>query len=381
MVKTTTESSNYQNIEGMKVLIVEDNTVNLSILTNLLNEIGLNISIAPDGEIALKLISELKPDLVLLDIMLPKKDGYEVCLIMKTNEATKNIPVIFITSKADSEDILRGFSMGGVDYITKPFNPKETLVRVQTQLKLQAVTKQLIEKTEKLRESNKELEDFCSVASHDLKEPLRKVSIFGDRLSKECSDSLNEKGKSYLANIQDATDRMGQFIDDLLEFSKVTFAAKEFKPVDLNIIIKKVLGNLEAQIEQVNGVIKVQSLPTVKANPLQLSQLFLNLISNSLKFRKKEVSPIINIQSMPTGDETVKIIVQDNGIGIDSKSLERIFNPFERLNPNSAYEGSGMGLAICKRIVDRYKGTITVESELDHGTQFNIVWPQPKTGL
>ena len=192
---------------------------------------------------------------------------------------------------------------------------------------------------------------------------------------------MNEKGKSYLANIQDATDRMGQFIDDLLEFSKVTFAAKEFKPVDLNIIIKKVLGNLEAQIEQVNGVIKVQSLPTVKANPLQLSQLFLNLISNSLKFRKKEVSPIINIQSMPTGDETVKIIVQDNGIGIDSKSLERIFNPFERLNPNSAYEGSGMGLAICKRIVDRYKGTITVESELDHGTQFNIVWPQPKTGL
>jgi two-component system, sensor histidine kinase and response regulator len=378
MFEVSDKQGNCHSIAGMKVLVVEDKVVNLSVLMKLLNEIGLNITIAPDGEVALNLIPRLKPDLILLDIMLPEMDGFEVCIKVKADEATKNIPIIFITGKTDNEDIMRGFAVGGVDYITKPFNPNETLARVQTQLKLQAVTKQLIENSKRLEESNKELEDFCSVASHDLKAPLRKIMYFEDRLSEECSEFLDETGKKYLSKIQVSTHRMGQFIDDLLEFSKITFATKEFKPVDLNIIVQKVLENLEVHIKQVNGTVNVQKLPTVEANPLQLSQIFLNLISNALKFSRKDVAPIINVQSERTGDGAIKIMVQDNGIGIDCRSLKRIFNPFQRLNDNNAYEGSGMGLAICKKIVDRYQGTIEVESQLGQGTQFTIVWPKPK---
>ena len=378
MFEVSDQQGNCHSIAGMKVLVVEDKVVNLSVLMKLLNEIGLNITIAPDGEVALNLIPKLKPDLILLDIMLPEMDGFEVCIKVKADEATKNIPIIFITGKTDNEDIMRGFAVGGVDYITKPFNPNETLARVQTQLKLQAVTKQLIENSKRLEESNRELEDFCSFVSHDLKAPLRKIMYFEGRLSEECSELLDETGEKYLSKIQDSTTRMGQFIDDLLEFSKITFAAKEFKPVDLNIIVQKVLENLEVHIKQVNGTVNVQELPSVEANPIQLSQVFLNLISNALKFSRKDVAPIINVQSERTGDGTIKIMVQDNGIGIDCKSLKRIFNPFQRLNQHKAYKGSGMGLAICKKIVDGYQGTIEVESQLDQGTQFTIVWPKPK---
>ena len=378
MFEVSDQQGNCHSIAGMKVLVVEDKVVNLSVLMKLLNEIGLNITIAPDGEVALNLIPKLKPDLILLDIMLPEMDGFEVCIKVKADEATKNIPIIFITGKTDNEDIMRGFAVGGVDYITKPFNPNETLARVQTQLKLQAVTKQLIENSKRLEESNRELEDFCSFVSHDLKAPLRKIMYFEGRLSEECSELLDETGEKYLSKIQDSTTRMGQFIDDLLEFSKITFAAKEFKPVDLNIIVQKVLENLEVHIKQVNGTVNVQELPSVEANPIQLSQVFLNLISNALKFSRIDVAPIINVQSERTGDGTIKIMVQDNGIGIDCKSLKRIFNPFQRLNQHKAYKGSGMGLAICKKIVDGYQGTIEVESQLDQGTQFTIVWPKPK---
>ena len=379
MNKATVKGRTYYNIVGMKVLIVEDSLVNLSVLIKSLDNAGLNISVAPDGETALNLIPELRPDLVLLDIILPHIDGFEVCQKMKAHEVSRDIPIIFITGKADEEDILRGFTLGGVDYITKPFNPKEALARVQTQLRLQMATKQLVEYAEKLEESNRELEGFCSIASHDLKEPLRKIMSFGERLDKECSPVFTEKGKTYLAKMQNATNRMNQFIDDLLEFSKISIATKQCKSVNLNTIVKEVLENLEALLDKTNGTVNVDSLPTVEGTPLHFYQLFLNLISNSLKFSKKDVAPIINIQSLPTEDGTVRIIVQDNGIGMESTSFNRIFKPFERLHGRSSYEGSGIGLAVCKKIVEGYQGTIQVESEPDKGTQFIIVLSQPRS--
>jgi two-component system sensor histidine kinase/response regulator len=378
MVKTTVKGSTCHHIEGMKVLIVEDNMINLSVLVKSLEKIGLDISMAPDGETALKLIPELKPDLVLLDIILPAISGFEVCKEMKANEVSKEIPIIFITGKTDEEDILTAFTLGGVDYITKPFNPKEALARVQTQLRLQMATKQLIEYAEKLEGRNKELDEFCAIASHDLKEPLRKITSFGERLDEECSSDFNKNGKAYLAKILDATSRMNQFINDLLEYSKISIETKQYRSVNLNTIVKEVSENLEALLEKTNGTINVDSLPTVKGIPLQFHQLFLNLISNALKFSKKDVAPIVNIQSLPAENGAVRIIIEDNGIGIESTSFKRIFNLFERLHGKSTYEGSGMGLAVCKKIVEFYKGTIQVESEPDKGTKFIIVLPQPK---
>lgn len=366
------------SLKGMKVLIVEDKVINLSVLFKALDTLGLDISIAPDGNTALKLIDNLKPDIILLDIILPSIDGFEVCAKIKSNEATKDIPVIFITGKTDQEDIMRGFEVGGVDYITKPFNPQETLARIQTHLRLQVAKNEIVVSADKLKQSNKELEDFCSIASHDLKEPLRKIISFGDHLWQESRDSLGDKEKIYLSKMEAAILRMEKFIDDLLEYSRVTATTKKDEPVDLNLIVKLVLDDLDTRLKQVNGTVNVQSLPTVEANPLQLNQLFLNLISNSLKFVKEGVPPVINIQSLPTEDESFKIVVQDNGIGIKSDYFDRIFKPFERLNGRSAFEGSGMGLAICKKIVNRYKGTLQVESELGHGTRFVIIWPQPK---
>ena len=378
MVKTTVEGRTYHDIGGMKVLIVEDNMINLSVLIKSLDKAGLNISLAPDGETALKLIPELRPDLVLLDILLPTISGFEVCKEMKANEVTKDIPIIFITGRTDEEDILTGFTLGGVDYITKPFNPKEALARVQTQLRLQVTTKKLIEYSKKLEESNRDLEGFCSIASHDLKEPLRKIMTFGERLDEECSPAFTQKGKTYLAKIQNATSRMNQFIDDLLEYSKISIDSRQYRPVNLNTTVKEVLENLEALLDKTNGTINADSLPTVEGVPLHFYQLFLNLISNALKFSKKGVAPIVNIQSLPTENGAVKIIIQDNGVGIENTSFDRIFKPFERLHGKSSYEGSGIGLAVCKKIVECYQGTIQVESEPGKGSQFTFFLPQPK---
>jgi light-regulated signal transduction histidine kinase (bacteriophytochrome) len=228
---------------------------------------------------------------------------------------------------------------------------------------------------DKLKRSNRELSDFAHVASHDLQEPLRKVTAFGDRLQAKFGDALGDQGKDYLARMQSAASRMQRLIEGLLSFSRVTTKAKPFEPVDLNKVTTDVLSDLEVRIQESGGRVDVSSLPTLSADPLQMRQLFQNLISNALKFHKDDQQPVITVSAAEQAGTSFQITIEDNGIGFDEQYAERIFGVFQRLHGRQEYEGSGIGLSVCRRIVERHGGSIEARGTPGEGATFRIVLP------
>lgn len=240
---------------------------------------------------------------------------------------------------------------------------------------------------EQLRRSNHELEEFASVASHDLQEPLRKIQAFGDRLKTKCGPGLGADGMDYLGRMQDAARRMQILLQDLLTLSRVTSKAQPFVPVSLEKIVNDVVSDLEVRIELSGARVETGFLPTIEADPSQMRQLFQNLIANALKFQRGDTEPEVVIssklldmmeQQLPgatAGDEVCQIRVSDNGIGFDDKYAERIFQVFQRLHSRSEYEGTGIGLAVCRKITERHGGTITAKSSEGQGATFIVTLP------
>lgn len=238
-------------------------------------------------------------------------------------------------------------------------------------------------KAAELARSNAELEQFAFVASHDLQEPLRKIRAFGDRLKSKCHATLPEEGADYLDRMQNASARMQTLINDLLTFSRVISRNEPFVEVDLNQITREVLGDLEVRIEKTRAQVEVGDLPTLEGDPTQMRQLLQNLIGNALKFHAPGASPRVQVRATSIEDvyaenDISRLTVQDNGIGFDEKYLDRIFAVFQRLHGRQEYEGTGIGLAVCRRIVDRHKGTITAKSKPGEGTTFIIDLPLPR---
>jgi PAS domain S-box-containing protein len=227
---------------------------------------------------------------------------------------------------------------------------------------------------EKLELSNRELQDFASIAAHDLQEPLRKIQTFGDRLSTRFRNELNVDGQDFLTRMLSSAKRMRKLIDDLLTYSRITTQAQPFQLISLEEITREVLSDLEIQIEQSKAVIQLGALPTITADPSQLRQLMQNLIANALKFQKKGTPPIVTINAH-IQDSHCSIHITDNGIGFDEKYLDRIFTIFQRLHGKQEYEGTGLGLAVCRRIVERHGGQITAKSSPNEGAQFMITLP------
>jgi PAS domain S-box-containing protein len=232
---------------------------------------------------------------------------------------------------------------------------------------------------EKLQRSNRELQDFAYVASHDLQEPLRKVQTFADRLKTKYAASLDDNGLDYLERMRNAASRMQTLIQDLLSFSRVTTKAQPFVPVDLENVTLEVLSDLEVKIEETGAVIEICDLPRIDADPLQMRQLMQNLVANALKFRRSEIAPLIKISAtngQSNGHGPVyTITVEDNGIGFDEKYLDKIFTVFQRLHGRAEYEGSGIGLAVCRKIIERHYGSITAESKPGVGSKFIFSLP------
>lgn len=251
---------------------------------------------------------------------------------------------------------------------------EEIVRRRQAETELQAYSKSL-------NQSNQELQDFAYVASHDLQEPLRKIQAFGDLLKSEYGTELGE-GADYLRRMQSAASRMSTLIQDLLSFSRVTTRAKPELKVDLNMVVTEVLGDLEARIADTHGTVVCGTvLPKVLADPTHMRQLFQNVIGNALKFHKEGSDPVVAINSRPSRDKKYNIItVKDKGIGFDEKYLDRIFSVFQRLHGKNEYEGTGIGLAVCRKIVERYNGTITAESKETEGSTFIITLPAINQG-
>jgi len=227
---------------------------------------------------------------------------------------------------------------------------------------------------EKLEQSNRDLQEFAYIASHDLQEPLRKVLAFGDILANKYGASLNETGRDYLKRMREASQRMQTLINDLLTFSRVSTRAQPFAKVDLNLLIQDVISDLEVQIDRTKGKVEISDLPGIEADPTQMHQLLQNLINNGLKFHQDDVPPKIQVSAKITRKKC-QIAVKDNGIGFDMQYIDRIFKPFQRLHSRQEYEGSGMGLAICRRIVERHGGEISATSVIGEGSTFIVTLP------
>ncbi len=254
-----------------------------------------------------------------------------------------------------------------------------------------SIENDLKNKVAELNQSNKELGEFAYVASHDLQEPLRKISTFSDRLSEKYKDVLTGDGQMYLSRIIASAQNMRMLIDNLLEFSKISKTGQHFDTVDLNFILKQVMNELELVIEETSTVVNYPKLPVIKAVASQMKQLFSNLISNAIKFHKKDVIPVISIEcevlkdadkykyDLPVRSTHYKISVTDNGIGFEEEYASRIFQVFQRLHGKSDYPGSGIGLSICKKILEYHNGIIYAENIPDVGARFVLIIPEQQS--
>jgi signal transduction histidine kinase len=251
--------------------------------------------------------------------------------------------------------------------------------------------KALEQKIEQLDRSNSSLQEFVYVASHDLQEPLRKISTFTERIDAKYKEALGEEGRSYLKRVLASTGNMQTLLEDLLDFSKLSFGEKKFEKVNLQQCINGVISDLELKIEESKTVVNCGESPDIEAFPSQIRQLFSNLINNSIKFKKEHEAPLITIACdsvnhkdypqfpLLENKDYVRITVEDNGIGFDEEFSERIFKIFQRLHGKAEYKGSGIGLAICKKIVDNHHGFIFANSRLNEGSNFTILLPQTQS--
>jgi PAS domain S-box-containing protein len=301
-----------------------------------------------------------------------------------TTRMGKLLPVSYSSAPITEDGKVVGAVVSFQD-ITERRKHQEILQRYSEELENRVYerTLELREANGRLAASNRELQDFASVASHDLQEPLRKIQAFGDRLATRSAGALGPEGADYLNRMKNAAGRMQTLISDLLQFSRVTTKAQPFSPVNLADIAREVMADLESALEKNGGEVEFGNLPSIDADPVQMRQLFQNLIGNALKFRKPDVKSVVCIGAQiilqPVDGasplETCQLMISDNGIGFDEKYLDRIFNVFQRLHGRTEYEGTGIGLAVCRKIVERHGGSITARSAPGSGSTFIVNLP------
>lgn len=489
----------------LKILIVDDQPSNLRFLSKILTDQGYNVKRAISGQLGLNAALASPPNLILLDIMMPDMDGYELCQKLKSIESTRSVPIIFLSGLDDVQYKIKAFQVGGVDYITKPFQVEEVLARIDTQIALQKLQNKLEEQNallqqsqsliasilnssldgiaafatvrnqerkivdfqwilvnhsveaildlkseelvgkylleemplhrknglfdlyvsvvetgepldtefyyeqeklspcwlqivavklndgfavtfhnitarkqaeEELARSNAELEQFAYVASHDLQAPLSTIASYAQLLEGRYRDQIDANAMKFIQKMIKGSVRMQSLIDDLLEYSRVSKKSKDFEPTDCNQIFEEACGNLHLAIRKNQATVSRCDLPIVIGDCSQMVQVFQNLIGNAIKYRRDE-PPIIHLNAERRETDWL-FSVSDNGIGIDSKHSERIFQIFQRLHTQEEYTGTGIGLAICQKIVERHGGQIWVESQLGAGATFYFTLPYIK---
>jgi len=419
----------YNGKSEVKILVVDDREDNLLSIETILEKDGYTIQKALSGRAALKiLLNQHDFTLILMDVQMPDMNGFETASLIYERDKLKHIPIIFITAhNQDEEFMFKGYKMGAVDFIYKPINPEllrfkvsvfaelyrknhqlleherelkavnkdlqnEIEERRATEEKIKQLNRQLMDNNTELKAINEELDRFAYVASHDLQEPLRKIMLFSDKLLLKMSQTSDAEMSNALERIIRSAERMQTLINDLLKLSRHTHTDDDFQNTDLNKVLHDVMSDLEAELQRRNATVNIAQLPTLWAVPSQLQQLFQNLISNSLKFCRHDAVPHITISSEKvkgfqlqhySEDEYEKnfyrISVSDNGIGFDPKFADDIFVVFKRLHSYHEFEGTGIGLSICKKIVEKHKGQISASGELGKGATFVVVFPEKVT--
>lgn len=410
-----TEDIGYR--KPVKILAVDDREDNLFSIETILEQDGYTIVKANSGRAALKiLLTQQDFTMILMDVQMPDMNGFETASLIYQREKLRHIPIIFITAHNHGEEkMYEGYKMGGVDFIYKPINAellrykvsvfvdlyqkthqlinhekkllaanknleKEIEERRMSEEKIRLLNEQLIQNNEQLKTTIEELDRFAYVASHDLQEPLRKILVFSDKIQSKYKDMVDQEMDRNLDKIVRASERMQLLINDLLRFSRHTGSTEDFCDVDLNVLMTEVLSDMETEVDRLEAQIHVDTLPNVWGVPSQLRQLFQNLVSNAIKFRKKDEAPVVRIYCDKETSENLavglgRIIVQDNGIGFDPKYTREIFVVFKRLHSYHEYEGSGVGLSICKKIIERHNGNIDAVSTVGQGARFIVDLP------
>lgn len=402
-----------------KILIVDDREDNLLSIETILENGNYQIVRALSGKAALKiLLHQYDFTLILMDVQMPDMNGFETASLIYQREKLKHIPIIFITAHDYSDEhVFEGYKVGAVDYIYKPIDPqllrfkvgvfaelyqknhqlllhegklKEMNANLEREIeerriseeKIKQLNYQLLENNKSLKATIEELDRFAYVASHDLQEPLWKILVFSDKLLSCRHDGISEEMQRYMDKIMNASQRMQKLINDLLIFSRKESEAPPFEEVPLNELIAEVLSDMEVEIERYGAQVSVGKLPVLWASPSQLRQLFQNLISNAIKFHKKNSRPVVSVYCDQTGVSLLDdpetrccIVVEDNGIGFDEKYAEEIFTVFKRLHSYHEFQGSGVGLSICKKIIDAHKGKISAVGQPDKGAKFYLEFP------
>lgn len=364
------------------ILVVDDLLENGQLLLQMLTEAGYEVRQAINGKQALRAVRYDPPDLILLDIRMPDMDGYQVCEELKKSESTAHIPVIFLSALNESLDKVKAFSLGGADYIAKPFDVTEVLARVNNQLTIARQQNQLAQQNQELyrlnaelRHTNSELEQFTFIVSHDLRQPLASIKANVRRLMLKHWQEATPGVKERIERIDEITDRMNHLIENLLMYAQVgSNPETDYQTVDCNRLLIQVLNNLQQAISDSKAQINAHDLPTLQANPIQLAELFQNLIANAI-FYSGNAPPQIAITAA-TEETEIRFTVSDRGIGIPEDAYESIFQAFKRLNPRSPQPGTGIGLAICRKIVEAHGGRIWLESQVNVGTTFYFAFPK-----
>jgi signal transduction histidine kinase len=374
--------------EGKTILIVDDMPANLGVLTTHLEREGYTAVVAQGGEECITRAQFVRPDLILLDVMMPGLDGFETCRRLKSAPETRDIPVVFMTALTDTGDKLTGFSVGGIDYVTKPLDGAEVLARIDTHLTLHNLRRELAQQNEQLqheiaarretedalRRSNTELEQLAYVASHDMQEPLRMVASYLQLVAQRYRGQLDADADEFIGYAVDGAKRMQALINDLLAYSRLGTKARPFEPTDCDKVVDIALGNLAIARADSGAQVTRDPLPRVMGDASQLLQLFQNLLANAFKFKRADPLQVhIGAQAI---DGAWRISVSDNGIGIAPEYFERIFVLFQRLHGRGDYPGTGIGLALCKKIVERHGGAIAVESTEGQGSTFSFTIPR-----
>ncbi len=360
-------------MKSLKFLLVENNPTDQIAVKRFFKsqEWDHDLYIAGSFQQGLELLNENSYDIVLLDQSLGDGTGLE--LLSEINDT----PVIFISETSTELIIVEAMKEGAYDFLIKDHDQNylsllpSTIQKVVNRKNSEDKLKKYLAELER---SNEELRNFAFVASHDLNEPLRKIIGFGERL-KSKTENLDPDVNIYASKMQESATRMQTMIQELLQYSLVSAKGEPFRSIDLNKVVKEVLEDLEVSIRKSNGLVQTESLPTVEADPAQMRQLFQNLISNAIKFTKNEETPKIELIAKPVEKDFWDILIKDNGIGFDSQHSSSIFQPFFRLHGRNQYEGSGIGLAICKKIVDRHRGKIKAISSENDGSVFQITLP------
>jgi len=407
---------------NQKILLIDDREDNLFALESLLEPEGYHIVKARSGKDGLKiLLHEVDFALILMDVQMPNLNGFETAALIFERERLKHIPIIFITAISyGEENIIKGYRTGAIDYIYKPINPEllkakvsvfidlynksqqlilqeqkirainknlqnEIKERIASEEKIIVLNRQLLRNIEGLEKANKELDRFAFMASHDLQEPLRKIKVFCDRFYKKNSHLNNEDIKDIL-RIDQSASRMQDLINDILDFSKLNAEFGDFRETSLTGLVSEVIEDLEPLIQEKHAEVHVTELPTLPVYERLMKPVFSNLLNNSIKYARKNVAPVIHIFSesfegdnltpRPSGPEKfVRIYVKDNGIGFNQQYAEQIFEMFKRLHNSPEYEGTGVGLALCKRIMEKHHGFISAISDENEGSTFILSIP------